>query len=167
MIEDGEPTKNPEDELPFAPIREPREVYRMNYDFEEKIWVKSTNEEEVVPEIYLTDHTAKQHIKRYRLKTVSRDIIIQLEVTKDLIKNVLMKDLAQHKGLKVNTSFNLILASFFDSDQKLILKNHLEDYYISTKASILLSEEDINKFLVNERNILIFISFCSCIYLNI
>ena len=61
-------------------------LFTENYDFEKTIWFRSTNEGEVMPEIYLTDHTAKQYIKRYRLKTVSRDIIIQLELTKDLIK---------------------------------------------------------------------------------
>ena len=32
-IEDGEPTKNPGDGLLLAPIREPREVYRMKKKF--------------------------------------------------------------------------------------------------------------------------------------
>ena len=85
-IEDGEPTKNPGDGLLLTPIREPREIYGMKYDIKTKVLVKSPNKEEVIPEIYLTDHTAKQYIKRYRLKTVSRDIIIKLELTKDLIK---------------------------------------------------------------------------------
>ena len=58
-----------------------------------------------------------------------------------------MKDLALHKGLKVNTSFNLILASYSDEKQTIIEEIHLDDFYISTKASVILSEEDINKNL--------------------
>ena len=160
-IEDGEPTKNPGDGLLLIPFRKPREVYGMKYDIEENVWVGSANKKEVIPEIYLTDHTAKQYIKRYRLKTVSRDIIIQLELTKDLIKNVLMKDLARHKGLKINTSFNLIIASYKDKEQTIIEHIYLDDFYISTKASVILSEEDINNFVVDERKIMETIDKCN------
>ena len=58
----------------------------MKYDIEKNEWVYLANKKEVIPEIFLTDHTAKQYIKRYRLKTVSYDIVIQLELNKDLIK---------------------------------------------------------------------------------
>ena len=63
-----------------------------------------------------------------------------------------MKDLALHKGLKVNTSFNLIIASYKVNEKTIIEHIYLDDFYISTKASIILSEEDINKFIVGEKN---------------
>ena len=53
-----------------------------------------------------------------------------------------MKDLAPHKGLKVNISFNLIL-------EKLTLNGIitlLHDHYALSKPSILTSE-DLNKFV--------------------
>ena len=65
-----------------------------------------------------------------------------------------MKDLARHKGLKINTSFNLIIASYKDKEKTIIDHIYLDDFYISTKTNVILSEEDINKFVVNEKIIM-------------
>ena len=92
----------------LVPNKEVRLAHEM-YITEDGSWDWEAMNKEEEPAIYLTDHTPKQYNKRYRVKTITTCDEYQLERNKDIIKEVLMKDLALLNGLKVNTSFNLIL----------------------------------------------------------
>ena len=55
-----------------------------------------------------------------------------------------MKDLAIHKGSKVNTTLNLELSYEKNEGVPRVL---MEDHYVSTKAVIITSEEGVNNFV--------------------
>ena len=105
--------------------------------------------DEPKPKIKLIDRSPKQYIKRYRLNIVNNDLENHFIATRNIIRETLLKDLTIHKGLKVNTLVNLELKL----PTKFLSEIIPGDFYVSTEAVFITSEEDINKF-VESRSIL-------------
>jgi len=61
--------------------------------------------------------------------------------TSGIIRETLLKDLLHYKGLKVNTTLHLRLE--MDGDKQQIIES---DFYITSKADIILNEEDLITF---------------------
>ena len=115
--------------------------------------LKKLNEDIIVvgepkPEMKLIDKTPKQYIKCYKVNIVNTyDLERQLIATKKIIRETLLRDLAIHKGLKVNTLVNLILVR----PTKFLSELIPGDHYVSTEAVIITTEEDVNKFVESRR----------------
>ena len=60
-------------------------------------------EKKIIPTIELIAHSPKKYIKQYKVGIVSKLIDRQLLINENIIKETLLKDLAIHNGLKVNT----------------------------------------------------------------
>ena len=100
--------------------------------------------DEPKPKIKLIDRSPKQYIKRYSFDIVSNDLEQQLKANENIIREALLRDLSIHKGLKVNTLFNLELTHNNKlSNAKSLIEG---DHYISTEAVIITSEKNVNKF---------------------
>ena len=72
-------------------------------------------------------------------------------LNRNIIRETLIKDLAIHKGLKVNALFNLILIREEVHEKWTFSYVLTGDYYISVEAIIITSEEDIDKFIESRR----------------
>ena len=97
--------------------------------------------DETTKSITLTDKTPKGYLKTYKIGITATTLEDQVINSRDIIKETLKKDLKRNKGLKVNTTFKLLVETKASEDTYV-----RHEMYISSKADVILNDIDLETF---------------------